>query len=142
MVTSRFANHFQRPTISRAREFDQFLSQLQIKHFKTALSQAQSNAAVERFNRVLKEGVREAPAENRPLDKAIRSMLEKFLSKVHSMTGKTHAERTFGRRMIMTLDLIRVYPSQRHLSRHFDEHRRDSSISITNSEQSQLHQRL
>ena len=92
---------------------------------------------------MLKEEGRASRAENRPFDQAIRSILANFRSTVHSPTGKTPAELMFGRRMRMPLDLLRLDPSERHVTFNFEEPRRDSSFVLRDkSEQLQLHQRV
>ena len=81
--------------LNSSREFDQFLSGLQIKHCKTVLYHHHSTGAVERFNHVLNEGFRAARAENRLFDKGIRSFLANFCSTLEATTWKAPAELMF-----------------------------------------------
>ena len=93
-----------------SREFEEFLSQLGIAHCKTALYHPQANGAVERFNRVLKEGIRAGKSEGKSFDTILRSTLANYRSTVHSTTGTSPAELISGRKMRMPLDLLRLHP--------------------------------
>ena len=61
-----------------SREFKEFLAQLNIKHSRTALYHPQANGAVERFNWVIKEGLRVARVEAKSFDKSFRSILANY----------------------------------------------------------------
>ena len=89
-----------------SREFEDFLSGLGIKHCKTALYHPQSNGAVERFNRVLKEGLRGGKSSNQPIEVTLRSILASYLSIPHSTTGVSPAELMIGRQLRTPLDLL------------------------------------
>ena len=68
-------------------EFQSFLKQHGIRHCRSSLYAPQSNAAVERFNRVLKEGVWANMAEGRSLLTSLRQTLANYRSAPHSTTG-------------------------------------------------------
>ena len=98
-----------------SKDFENFCAELNIKHSKTALYHPQSNGAVERFNRVLKEGIRADKHEARPFADTLRSILANYRSTCHATTGVTPAELMIGRRMRMPLDLLSLKPPKRHV---------------------------
>ena len=75
-----------------SKDFDQFCGQLGIKHCKTALYHPQANGAVDRFNRVLKDGIRAFKAEGRTFDDALRSIISNYRSTPPCTTGVTPSE--------------------------------------------------
>ena len=99
-----------------SQEFEKFLSGLSIKHCRTALYHPQSNGAVERFNRVLKEGFRCAKVSGQPLESALRSILANYRSTPHSTTGVSPAQLMIGRPLRTPLDLLLLNPSPRKVS--------------------------
>ena len=101
-------------------DFEQFLSQLGIRHCKTALYHPQANGAVERFNRVLKEGIRAYKTEGTTFEDTLRSILANYRSTVHSTTGQTPAELMIGRRFRMPLDMLALKPPLKKVL--FSEH--------------------
>ena len=72
-------------------EFTDFLTKLAIKHTKVSLYSPQSNAAVERFNRVMKDGLRAGLAEGHPFMTAVRHTLAAYRTTPHATTGVTPA---------------------------------------------------
>ena len=96
-----------------SRDFEQYLAQLGIKHSKTALYHPQANGAVERFNRVIKQGIRTYKFENRNFDDSLRSIISNYRSTVQATTGMTPAELMLGRKIKMPLDLLALEPPQR-----------------------------
>jgi hypothetical protein len=64
-------------------EFQTFLRSLNIKHSRSALYAPQTNGAVERFNRVLKEGLRTSLAEGRPFLTGLRQILATYRTTPH-----------------------------------------------------------
>jgi hypothetical protein len=71
-------------------EFQTFLKQHGIRHCRTSLYAPQANAAVERWNRVLKEGIK-AMADGRSFMTAIRQTLATYRMTPHSTTSVTPA---------------------------------------------------
>ena len=102
-----------------SREFEDFLSGLGIQHCKTALYHPQANGAVERFNRVLKEGLRGGKYSKRPIDVTLRSVLSSYRSLPHSTTGVSPAELMIGRQLRTPLDLLSLSHTPRKV--HFDD---------------------
>ena len=83
---------------------DQFFSQLGIQHNKTALYGPQANGVIERFNRVVKEGIRAFQAEGLTYDEALRSIISNYSSTTHSTTGVTPSVLMICRRFKMPSD--------------------------------------
>ena len=98
-----------------SKDCDQFSSQLGIKDSKTALNHPQTNGAVERFNRVLKEGTRAFKAQGRTFDDALRATISNYLSTPQSKTGFTPSDLMIGRRFKMPLDLLASHHPRRHV---------------------------
>jgi transposase InsO family protein len=104
-----------------SKDFEDFLSGLQIKHCRTALYNPRSNGAVERFNRVIVNGLRAALSEGRKFTTALRSILAGYRSTPQAATEKSPAELHIGRRLRMPLDTLRLTASRRTV--HFpDDH--------------------
>ena len=101
-----------------------------MKHCKTAHKQPRSNGGVVRFNCLLKERLRAARAEILPIEKGIRSILANSRSTVDSTTWNPYWEMIFGRRLRIPLDLLRLDPSERHVTFNFKEPRSESRIGI------------
>ena len=99
-------------------DFEQFLNQLNIKHSKSALYHHQSNGAVDRFNRALKEGLRAKRLEGRTLEDSLRFILANYRTTVQATTGRTPPELMLGRRIRMPLDLLLLTPSRRTVRFH------------------------
>ena len=134
-ITSHCVNQFLADTFARwglpeeiisdngrqfvSREFEEFLRNLNIKHSRTALYHPQANGAVERFNRVLKEGLRVGKYEGKPFESTLRSIIANYRSTVHGTTGMTPAELMIGRKLRMPLDLLPLHPVRRTV--HFEE---------------------
>ena len=72
-------------------EFGAFLSSLGIRHSRSALYSPQANAEVERFNRVMKDGLKTGLADGKDFQTAIRQTLATYRTTPHSMTGVTPA---------------------------------------------------
>ena len=68
-------------------EFQAFLRQHGIRHYRSSLYSPQSNAAVERFNRVLKKGIKAGLAEGVPFFDSMRRVLATYRFTPHSTTG-------------------------------------------------------
>lgn len=74
-----------------SKEFEDFLAAHSIKHSKSALYSPQANAAVERLNRVIKEGVKAALAEGKPFMTGLRQVLAAYRMTKHATTGVSPA---------------------------------------------------
>ena len=98
-----------------SREFEDFLSSLQIKHCRTSLYHPQANGAVERFNRVLVQGLRTALVEGRSFQVALRSILVSYRSTPHAATAVSPAELHLGRKLLLPLSLLSLSPSTRRV---------------------------
>jgi hypothetical protein len=72
-------------------EFTSFLVSLGIRHSRSALYSPQSNAEVERFNRVMKEGLKTGLADGRNFVTAVRHTLASYRATPHCTTGVTPA---------------------------------------------------
>ena len=103
-----------------SQDFENFLSQLGIKHCKTAFYHSQSTGAVVRCNWVINEGLRVGRARNHPFEQRIRSILANYRATVQATTGKTPSELMIGRSIRMPFDLLRNEPPARK-SVHFTD---------------------
>ena len=92
-------------------EFQQFLSNLGIKHCCTALYNPQSNGAVERFNRVLKDGIKAGMADGCSFAQAIQQTLASYRSTPHTTTGVSPAKLLYN--FNMNMPLTRMRPGHR-----------------------------
>jgi hypothetical protein len=72
-------------------EFQQFLRQHGIRHCKASLYAPQSNGAIERFNRVLKEGIKTNMAEGKSFITGLRQTLAAYRVTPHAVTGVSPA---------------------------------------------------
>lgn len=72
-------------------EFTSFLASLGIRHSRSALYSPQSNAEVERFNRVMKDGLKTGLADGKDFQTAIRQTLATYRTTPHCTTGVTPA---------------------------------------------------
>lgn len=70
-------------------EFQTFLKQHGIRHCRTSLYAPQANGAVERFNRVIKEGIKANMAEGRSFMTSLRQTLATYRVTPHSTTNVT-----------------------------------------------------
>jgi transposase InsO family protein len=73
-------------------EFDGYLSQLGIKHCRTSVYNPQSNGAVERFNRVLKDGIKASMIDGSTFEQAVCQTLATYRSTVQCTTGVSPAK--------------------------------------------------
>ena len=73
-------------------EFADFLATHGIRHSRTALYAPQSNSEAERFNRVLKEGIRVSLAEGRSFSTGVRQTVATYRMTNHSTTGVSSAD--------------------------------------------------
>ena len=87
-------------------EFESFLSSLGIHHSKTAVYNPSANGAVERFNKVLKEGLAVACAESSQFLPAVKRILANYRSLPHATTGESPAKLLYGREIRMPLDRL------------------------------------
>ncbi len=76
-------------------QFEEFLSSLDIHHQRSALYSPQTNSSVERFNRVLKEGVRVGLAEGKTFLTAVRQTVATYRVTPNTTTGVTPAALMF-----------------------------------------------
>ncbi|MEM7040822.1 MAG: DDE-type integrase/transposase/recombinase, partial [Bacteroidota bacterium] len=77
-------------------EFKSYLRSRGINHSRTAFYNPQANGMVERFNRVLKEGLQAAHIEGMAWDNSIRNLLMTYRSTRHATTGKSPFETMYG----------------------------------------------
>ena len=72
-------------------EFEAFLASLGIRHSRSALYNPQAQAEVERFNRVMKDGLKTGLADGKDFQTAIRQTLATYRTTPHCTTGVTPA---------------------------------------------------
>ena len=77
--------------------FSTFLQENGIEHRRSARYAPQTQGGVERFNRVIKEGLKTNLAEGKTFEEAIQTILRTYRSTKHALTGKTPAELMLGR---------------------------------------------
>lgn len=76
-------------------EFQEFLQKHNIRHSKSSLYAPQTQGEVERFNRVIKEGIRAALAEGKSFITGLRQSVAAYRTTHNSTTGYTPAELMF-----------------------------------------------
>lgn len=87
-------------------EFGLFLDSLGIKHLKTAYYHPQTNGGVERFNQVLKQGLRSHLIEGQSFSDAIRSILVSYRATPHALTRVSPAKLMTNRTMRLPLEML------------------------------------
>ncbi|MEE8327947.1 MAG: RNase H-like domain-containing protein, partial [Nitrosomonadaceae bacterium] len=90
-----------------AHEFKSYLKSRGIEHVPTTYYNPQSNGVVERFHRVLKEGLKAHMAEGLLFGDSVQSILRLYRRTVHATTGKTPAELMIGRKLEFPLYKLR-----------------------------------
>ena len=85
-------------------QFELNLSKLNIKHYRSALYTPAANGAVERFNRVLKDGIKAAMSDGSTFASAIRQTLANYRSLPQSTTSTSPADLMFRFNMRMPLN--------------------------------------
>ncbi len=88
-------------------EFNRYLASLGIEHRCTTRYNPQSNGGVERFNRVIKEGLKAHRTEGKSIENALQSILRTYRGTPHSLTGKTPAELMIGRNLRYPLNILK-----------------------------------
>ena len=88
-------------------QFNEFLQHFGIKHRNTALYNPPSNGGIERFNRVMKEGVKASMAEGKTFPNAVRTTLCNYRATRHTLTDISPAELMIGRKLTPPLDALR-----------------------------------
>ena len=99
-----------------SQEFEQFLTSHGIKHCKTALYHPQSNGAVERFNRVLKERLRAGRTQDQSYLSTLRAILFEYRNNVQATIGTSPAHLMIGRRLRGPLDVVSRKPLKKRVS--------------------------
>ncbi|KAJ8403266.1 hypothetical protein AAFF_G00354830 [Aldrovandia affinis] len=84
-------------------DFTCYLEKKGISHQKTPLYHPLANAGVERFNKVLKYGLRALLQEGRQFSDALKTLLLSYRSTPHRVTGRTPAELMIGRTLRVPL---------------------------------------
>ena len=83
----------------RSYEFQQWLRERGIRHILTPLYHPKANGGVERFNQVLKQGLKTGLLEGRSVESSVQSTLFNYRSTAHSLTRKSPAEVMLGRKL-------------------------------------------
>jgi len=96
-------------------ELQQFLSAHGVRHSKTALYNPQANGEVERFNRVLKEGLKAALADGKTFQQGVRQTLASYRSLPQSTTGVSPAKLMYNFEMRTQLSLLSNDSTQKSL---------------------------
>ncbi len=93
-------------------EFEQFLCSLGIEHRRTSRYNPQSNGGIERFNRVIKEGLKANMAEGQSFAESIQTILLNYRGTPHALTSKAPAELMLGRSIRLPLDRLKPSTNQ------------------------------
>eukprot|EP00118_Oscarella_pearsei_P020264 m.218920 g.218920 ORF g.218920 m.218920 type:complete len:1393 (+) comp39915_c0_seq7:688-4866(+) len=88
-------------------EFGEFLRGLGIRHNRTSFYHPQANGAVERFNQVLKQGLKAYWQEGQPMNLALQRIVAAYRTAEHSLTGRSPAELMLGRLPRTSLSALR-----------------------------------
>lgn len=90
-----------------SREFRKFLRDYGIRHKLCAYYNLQANSVTERFNRVIKEGLKTHLLEGKSFDESIKLILQNYRATKHSLTNKSPAELMIGRNLRLPLDCLK-----------------------------------
>ena len=99
-----------------SQEFEQFLKAHDIKHCRTALYHPQSNGAVERFNRVLKERLRAGRIQDQPYQSILRSVRFEYRNNLKASIGTSPAHLLTGRRLRDPFDVFSLRSLKKRVS--------------------------
>jgi transposase InsO family protein len=88
-------------------EFEQYLLTLGIKHCRTAFYNPQANGAVERFNRVLKDGIKAGMIDGCTFEQAVIQTLATYRSTAQCTTGIPPAKLMYSFEVQMPLSRMR-----------------------------------
>ena len=94
----------------RSHHFAIFLSSKGIQHSRTAVYHPQSNGGVERFNQVIKHGLRSHLTEGLNFHQALQEILVNYRSTEHSTTGCSPAQLMLNRELRLPFQIIRPNP--------------------------------
>ena len=75
-----------------------------MRHSKTALYNPHANGEVERFNRVLKEGLKAAQADGKTFQQGIRQTLASYHSMPQSTTDMSPAKLMYNFEIVITVE--------------------------------------
>ena len=133
----------------RSYEFEHWLQERGIGHVLTPLYHPQANCRVERFNQILKQGLKTGLVEGRSVGNALKSKLFHYRSTVHSVAGMSPAEIMLGRKLRQPLSQMvpkgsrqetlprkpsklidSVTATQASMKRYIDQKRRGTSSSF------------
>ncbi len=90
-----------------SQEYKDFLQRHGIKDTKTARYHPESNGQVERFNQVVKNGLKMHLAEGLSVRKAVQTILQSYRATPHALTGKSPAELMLGRKLVLPLEVLK-----------------------------------
>ena len=86
-------------------EFESYLKERNIVHYRSSLYYPRANGEVERFNRTLKGVVKKAEVEHRPWKDSVVQFLHSYRATPHSVTGVSPSALLHGREMRTKLTL-------------------------------------
>ena len=89
-------------------DFEHFLARHSIEHRLTSLYNPQCNGGIERFNKVIKEGLKIQLKENKSLKEAIRNTAQQYRATPHALTNVSPAELMIGREIILPIDKLSI----------------------------------
>ena len=94
----------------RSHDFATFLSSKGIQHSRTAVYHPQSNGGVERFNQVIKQGLRSHLTEGLNFHQTLQEILVNCRSTKHSTTGCSPAQLMLNRESRLPFQIIQPNP--------------------------------
>ena len=89
-------------------EFEHFLTRHSIEHRLTSFYNPQCNGGVERFNKVIKGGLKTQLKENKSLKEAIRNKVQQYRATPHALSNMSPTELTIGRKIILPIDKLSI----------------------------------
>lgn len=95
--------------------FVDFLKERGIKHIRTSVYHPQANVCVERFNRVLKDGLQAAQATQQPWKPVVTEMLHSYRATAHATTGESPFQLLRGRLMWTKLNILPPFSLPREI---------------------------
>ena len=120
----------------RSSEFGEFLSQLGVKHYRSAVYHPATNGQVERFVKTLKQALKAGYLEGQPAKRTLLNFMLQYRSTPHTVTGSSPGQLFLGRPLRTKLDLLRPdhrkrVEQQQDKQKYYHDERRRRQMSLS-----------